>query len=258
MASQMLHMRCEISYLAGVPPTTRLSFVGDHELSILEPLELHRHSLTQQVHDGIRDAIVSKALPPGMRLSEIALAEQFGVSKTPVREALVRLVAVGLVENDDARGIRVVAPSRDRIRHAYEVRATHEFMAARLAASHASGREVADLQSAAERSVVRAEAGDAPGFRECDALFHRGVANAAANPLLQQLVENSFALTWALRNRDVPVTGDSIDCAHQHVSIAGALADGEAIRASTEMLAHIEKVMNMVLSALEESEAAAI
>jgi GntR family transcriptional regulator, rspAB operon transcriptional repressor len=223
----------------------------------LEPIDLRRRSLTQQVHDAIRDAIVSKALPPGMRLSEVALADKFGVSKTPVREALLRLVAIGLVEAD-ASGTRVVTPSRDRIRHAYEVRGGHEYTAARLAAARAGRREAAALQRVAEQSVVRAEAGDGPGFREFDARFHRGVARAASNPLLTQLVENSFSLTWALRRRDVPVTGDSIDCAQQHVSIARAIREREAQRAAMEMLLHIEKVMGMVLDALEESKATAV
>jgi DNA-binding GntR family transcriptional regulator len=224
----------------------------------LEPIDFERHSLTREVHDAIRDAIVSKALPPGMRLSEASLAEQLGVSKTPVREALLRLAAIGLVETEGSRGARVVTPSRDRIREAYEVRGGHEFTAARLAAARAGRREVADLQRVAEQSVVRAEAGDAPGFRESDALFHRGVASAAANALLTQLVENSFSLTWALRRRDVPVTGDSIECAHQHVSIAQAIRERDGQRASMEMLTHIDKVMNMVLVALEENERAAV
>ena len=231
---------------------------GDAPAVFLEPLDLRRESLTQQVYDSIHNAIVSKALPPGMRLSEAALADQLGVSKTPVREALVRLAAIGLVENEGVRGARVVTPSYDRIRHAYEVRGGHEFTAARLAATRASREQADELQRAAEQSVLRAEAGDAPGFRECDALFHRGVGNAAANPLLRQLVENSFSLTWSLRNRDVPVTGDSIECAHQHVSIAGAIAGHEAERASAEMLAHIDKVMHMVLRALEKSDTTAV
>jgi DNA-binding GntR family transcriptional regulator len=238
-----------------MPP---LSVVEDQGLALLEPLEVRRDSLTAKVHDAIRDAIVSKSLPPGMRLSEAALADQLGVSKTPVREALVRLVAIGLVENEGVRGCRVVTPSRDRIRHAYEVRGGHEFTAARLAAGNASAREATELHRVAEQSVERADAGDGPGFRAFDALFHRGVAAAADNPLLRQLVENSFSLTWALRSRDVPVTGDSIECAHQHVSISLAIAGGEAERASTEMLAHIDKVMNIVLSALRDSEAAAV
>lgn len=225
--------------------------------STLEAIDLRRLSLTEQVYDAIRDAIVSKALPPGIRLSEAALAEKFGVSKTPVREALLRLGAVGLVENE-ASVTRVVTPSRDRIRHAYEVRGGHEFTAARLAATRAGRREVAALQRLAEQSVVSAEAGDAPGFREFDARFHRGVASAASNPLLTQLVENSFSLTWALRSRDVPVTGDSIDCARQHVSIAGAIREHEAQRASIEMLAHIEKVMHMVLDALKDDAQSAV
>jgi DNA-binding GntR family transcriptional regulator len=218
---------------------------------------IHRHSLTEQVYDAIRDAIVSKALPPGIRLSEAALAEKFGVSKTPVREALLRLGAVGLVESV-AGATRVVTPSRDRIRHAYEVRGGHEFTAARLAAARAGRRDVAALEQVAEQSVMSAEAGDAMGFREFDARFHRSVARAASNPLLTLLVENSFSLTWALRRRDVPVTGDSIDCARQHVSIAGAIREHEAQRASMEMLAHIEKVMNMVLDALKDETATTV
>lgn len=225
--------------------------------STLEAIDLRRHSLTGQVYDAIRDAIVSKALPPGIRLSEAALAEKFGVSKTPVREALLRLGAVGLVENE-ANATRVVTPSRDRIRQAYEVRGGHEFTAARLAAGRAGRREVAALQRVAEQSVVSAEAGDALGFREYDARFHRGVARAASNPLLMQLVENSFSLTWALRRRDVPVTGDSIDCARQHVSIARAIREHEAQQASVEMLAHIDKVMHMVLDALKDEAQAAV
>jgi DNA-binding GntR family transcriptional regulator len=225
--------------------------------STLGPMDLRRHSLTEQVYDAIRDAIVSKVLPPGIRLSEAALAEKFGVSKTPVREALLRLGAVGLVESE-ASGTRVVTPSRDRIRHAYEVRGGHEFTAARLATARAGRREVAALQRVAEQSVLSAEAGDAQGFREFDARFHRGVARAASNPLLTQLVENSFSLTWALRRRDVPVTGDSIDCARQHVSIAGAIREREAQQASMEMLAHIEKVMNMVLDALRDDRTTAV
>ncbi|HEY6471086.1 MAG TPA: GntR family transcriptional regulator [Candidatus Dormibacteraeota bacterium] len=225
--------------------------------SVLEAVDLRRHSLTEQVYDAIRDAIVSKALPPGIRLSEAALAEKFGVSKTPVREALLRLGAVGLVESA-ANATRVVTPSRDRIRHAYEVRGGHEFTAARLASARAGRRQVAELQRVAAESVMSAEAGDALGFRELDARFHRGVARAASNPLLLQLVENSFSLTWALRRRDVPVTGDSIDCARQHVSIAGAIREHEAERASIEMLAHIDKVMNMVLDALKDEVQAAV
>src|ERR1035437_699214 len=122
MMYEILHLRCAISYLAAVPQIMVI-----HEApSTLEAIDLRRHSLTEQVYDAIRDAIVSKALPPGIRLSEAALAEKFGVSKTPVREALLRLGAVGLVESE-GNATRVVTPSRDRIRHAYEVRGGHEF-----------------------------------------------------------------------------------------------------------------------------------
>ena len=225
--------------------------------SSLDRLAARRESLTVLVYEAIRDGIVSKQLAPGTRLSEIKLADQLGVSKTPVREALVRLQAIGLVEAEEARGARVVTPSRDRIRHAYEVRGGHEFTAARLAAAHAGSDEVAELQRVAQETVERATRHDAPGFRECDALFHRSVAKASANPLLIQLVENSFSLCSALRSRDAPVTGDSIACAHQHVSIAAVIAAHEQDAAGSQMLNHINKVMNIVLDALVKTETTA-
>jgi DNA-binding GntR family transcriptional regulator len=70
----------------------------------LAPLTEKPESLTQLVYQALRDAIISKRLPPGERVSEASLARQLRVSKTPVREALLRLHAIGLVEADGGRG----------------------------------------------------------------------------------------------------------------------------------------------------------
>ncbi|HEY1347140.1 MAG TPA: GntR family transcriptional regulator, partial [Streptosporangiaceae bacterium] len=76
----------------------------------LAPLTDKPESLTQIVYQTLRDAIISKRLLPGERVSEASLARQLRVSKTPVREALLRLQAIGLVEADGARGGRIVRP----------------------------------------------------------------------------------------------------------------------------------------------------
>src|SRR6266566_2744275 len=104
----------------------------------LAPLTEKPESLTQIVYQTLRDAIISKRLPPGERVSEASLARQLRVSKTPVREALLRLQAIGLVEADGGRGGRIVRPSADLIRHTYEVRGSLESLAARLAAAAAN------------------------------------------------------------------------------------------------------------------------
>ena len=95
----------------------------------LPPLAGRPSSLTTRVFAEIRDKIVDATLPPGSRVSESVLADQLRVSKTPVREALLRLRHIGLVE-PSSTGLRVIQPSAKAIRDAYEFRAGVEAIAA--------------------------------------------------------------------------------------------------------------------------------
>src|SRR5580693_9279427 len=97
----------------------------------LEPIGVKPEPLAEIVFGIVRDAIVRKDLPPGSRISEARLAAQLNVSKTPVREALLRLEGIGLIVPDGNRGARVVKPSADNIQHAFEVRTALEGFAAR-------------------------------------------------------------------------------------------------------------------------------
>jgi GntR family transcriptional regulator, rspAB operon transcriptional repressor len=216
----------------------------------LKPLAAKPESLTQIVYDTIRDAIVSKLLPPGHRVSEASLARQLRVSKTPVREALLRLHAIGLVEEvAGSRGMRIVRPSRESIQHAYEVRAALEALAARLAASRATPAQRAHLVEVAGLSLARAREHDLEGFRRYDQQFHDALTATTRNPYLMGLIGNAYTLADALRQRDVPSSRDSIECATQHVTIAEAVAHGDADAAAAATSAHVEKVEQLVLAA---------
>jgi len=103
-----------------------------------QPLEA-RERLADVVYETIRDRIMDKTLPPGERVTESGIAEQLGVSKTPVREALLRLRRIGVIEPDGVRGGRVVRPSRSAIREAYEIREALEVFAVRSVAERVSG-----------------------------------------------------------------------------------------------------------------------
>ena len=98
----------------------------------VQPVGSRPQSLTEIVFDRLRDAITSQTLAPGTRVSESVLSEMLNVSKTPVREALLRLCHVGLVE-PTTRGLRVVMPDSAVIRDAYELRSNLEAGAARTA-----------------------------------------------------------------------------------------------------------------------------
>jgi DNA-binding GntR family transcriptional regulator len=218
----------------------------------LRPLQSKPESLTDLVLDAVRDAIVEKTLAPGMRVSEAMLAARLQVSKTPVREALLRLRHMGLVESANG-GLHVVQPSKETIRNAYELRAGLERAAAMHAATRRCDGDSAALAEFAATSLSCAKAGNAEGFREFDRKFHGLVARCSGNPTLASAIDDALLLASALRLRDVPATGDSAECASEHVRIAEAIKAGEADLAATAMQAHIEHVMSTVLALVERT-----
>lgn len=220
-------------------------------MDMLQPIDARPANLTDMVIDTIQKAIINKALAPGAPVSEASLAAALGVSKTPVREALLRLRHIGLVAPAE-RGMRVVSPSPELIRYAYELRAGVERSASLLSGERASESDLKGIESAARRSVASAEAFDADGFRACDIEFHTLIAQSTRNPLLLSAVTDSVTLTRALRARDVHTSGDSVLCAHEHVAISEALArrDGETAARRTHQ--HINHVMAIVLDGFTE------
>jgi DNA-binding GntR family transcriptional regulator len=213
-----------------------------------QPLQSRPEKLADVVYEAIRQSIMDKTIAPGARLTESGIAEQLGVSKTPVREALLRLRRIGVIEPDGVRGGRVVRPSLSAIREAYEVREALEVFAVRTVAERVSGSDLERISETAARSLERASAGDQAGFREWDFRFHRAIAEAAANPHLAGLIEDVFTLIGTLRQRDFPDTGFSVDCAQAHVRIADAIARRDVLEAETAAREHIRQVEGYVLA----------
>src|SRR5437588_4218573 len=135
-----------------------------------QPIEAPER-LADVVYEAIRQSIMDKTLAPGARLTESGIAEQLGVSKTPVREALLRLRRIGVIEPDGVRGGRVVRPSLSAIREAYEVREALEVFAVRRVAARVSGRDLERICDTADRALAHAERGDHAGLRDRDFAF---------------------------------------------------------------------------------------
>jgi DNA-binding GntR family transcriptional regulator len=204
--------------------------------------------LADAVYDAIRQSIADKTLAPGARVTESGIAQQLGVSKTPVREALLRLRRIGVIEPDGVRGGRVVRPSRSAIREAYEVREALEVFVVRSVTERVSGGDLERICEAAARSLACAEEGDQAGFREWDFVFHRTIAEAAANPRLKELIEDVFTLIGTLRQRDFPDDRWPVDCARGHVRIADAIARRDVAEAEAAAREHIRQVEAYVLA----------
>jgi DNA-binding GntR family transcriptional regulator len=237
--------------MVSVPaPKSGVSDNPGDSVGLLAPLRAP--SLTTSVSETIRRAIIDRTLPPGSPVSESELATQLGVSKTPVREALLHLRQVGLIEGEDRRTPTVVAPGRDKIVHAYQIREALEVFAASTTTETATAEEIELLAAAARQSLAMATAGDTSGYRVWDLEFHRQMARAVHNPRLAELVETNFDLILALRERDLPGDHFSVQCAEAHVRIAEAIATRDAQAAGRELRAHIHTVRDHVLRQLSE------
>lgn len=230
----------------GTAPALRAG--GDEAMPLpLTVLGERPDSLTDQVFEAIRDSIVSRMIEPGSRVSEQKIARQLAVSKTPVREALLRLRHIGLVRSVD-RGLCVVGPSIQVIREAYELRAGLERTAVWYAAQRATAADREEFVRSAHESLDCAAADDAAGFRMNDRAFHRLVAQACGNPALRDAVEDSLMLTSVLRERDAITEGDSVTCATEHVAVAQAIVAGDSEEAANQLSGHILHVMSLVLA----------
>lgn len=209
-------------------------------------------TLTNVVLEAVRSAIVNQELLAGTRVTEAGLARQLNVSKTPVREALLQLREIGLIEPDERRGGRILSPSRTTISDAYEVREALEMFAAAAAAARAEERAIKRIHRIAERSLRAARAGDLEEFKDADDEFHRAVAASAGNQRLELSIERSLTLVSALRQRDVPGPAGSIECGQAHIRVAEALGTRDADGASRAMSAHVRHVAVLVLAAYDE------
>lgn len=216
--------------------------------------ELSTANVSQLTFESIRTAIVNQTLPPGSRIVESALANQLNVSKTPVREALIALREIGLVEPDGRRGDRVVRRSCATLQHAYDIREGLEVFAVRCAAERSLPEQREHIRSEAARSLEGVLAGDLSLFHDCDTNFHRAITNVAKNPRLSAIVENTFTLIATLRERDFRDQSVSIRCGEQHVAIAAAIDARDPEAAEQLLRGHIRYVGERVIADVERTQ----
>lgn len=219
----------------------------------LKSLPARPESLAQIVYSAIRQAIVDKSLEPGSEVSEVGLARRLNVSKTPVREAVLRLRERQLIEQDENRVLRIVSPSAERINDAYEIRAALEAQAAALAAERIDGDELDELRQLAELTVETCEHNNTFDFRRHDVTLHQRIAQASKNAPLTEMTINAIEVTDVLRTRDVPATAASRRCAHEHVDLVNALAAKDSERARAIAMRHVSAVHKRLLQVYLQS-----
>ncbi len=191
-------------------------------------------SLADRAYLAIRDRIVSLELAPGALIDERALVDELGMSRTPVREALMRLAQERLVEVYPRRGMFVTGVDVRELARLSEVRAVLEPEAARLAAVRATDAERAGLSALVDEITA---ADDLMGL---DERIHRAVYRAAHNDLLEATLEQYYVLAlriWSIAGERAHELEEAVDA---HRALLEAVVDGDGERAAETMRAHVE------------------
>jgi DNA-binding GntR family transcriptional regulator len=190
-------------------------------------------SKTDLVAALIRELVITGGLAAGEQLRQRDLAQRFGVSQTPVREAMRRLESEGLLVCDTHRGFTVVTPDDGRVEENFQIRAALESLGASLAARKIDAGGLASLRDLNDR--MRALDDDDPGYAELNREFHFTVYEYARSPLLLSLMR----LLWASLHGGPRVSRTHAESARQHDEILAALADADASAASARTYLHI-------------------
>ena len=146
------------------------------------PSERKRGSGVRLVYDALRDEILELVLPPGTPIDEVALAERFGMSRTPVREALLRLAGEGLVETLPNRSAIVANIDFLNLHHFFDAMTLMYRVTTRLAALNRSDADLAAIRARQAQFAAAVEAQDALAMIATNRAFHAAIAEAGGNP----------------------------------------------------------------------------
>lgn len=195
--------------------------------------------LSDRIRNVLTDEIASGALAAGSALEEQQLADRFGASRTPVREALRQLAASGLVEVRARRGVVVARLTPERIMDMFEASAEIEAMCARLATYRMTPIERSELMQLHEASKAMVEAGDVDAYDAFNHEFHERIYRATHNAFLAEHVLQLRTRLSAFRRTQLR-QGDRVRRSREeHEAVMQAIAEGDGEAAARRMRAHM-------------------
>jgi DNA-binding GntR family transcriptional regulator len=191
------------------------------------------------IYAELRQDIVSLRRKPGDPILEKVIAVAHGVSRTPVREALLRLADEQLVEIRPQSGTFVGRIPIGALPERILVRKVLEELTSSLAAQRARREQVAGLHELVDDQRRLAAAGDRDRFHEADEAFHAAIADAAGHPGIWTLIQQVKVQVDRLRRLSLPVPGRMRHTADEHAAVVTAIEAGDAARAAASMGAHV-------------------
>jgi DNA-binding GntR family transcriptional regulator len=227
-----------------MPPTPAPTLNGN--LSRRGRRSIERRSLHRDVADQIRDMIVEGELPPGERVNEGALSEQFGISRTPLREALKVLASEGLVELRPNRGTRVSAITPEEVGELFEAVSGIERMAGELAALRMTERDIERLKALHERMERHYEAGERHEYFRLNQQIHNTIVSLAGNSILEATHASLMVRVRRARYMAIQSPERWHESVQEHRAIMQALEARDSAGAGDLILNHVRRTGEVV------------
>ncbi|MEP9379342.1 GntR family transcriptional regulator [Aquabacter sp. CN5-332] len=207
-----------------------------------------REPIHDQILPHIRRAIVESRFKPGERLSEPQLCKQYGISRTPLRQALKSLEAEGLVRLVPHIGAIVTDPDVEDLGEKMDVLMALEQLAATRVAQARRPRVVSRIQRIYDKMCKAAESGDPDAYYQLNDTFHRAIVTGCENATLETMHQNIMWHVHRERHRVNTHEPFSVHAAEHHAEIVNAIVEGNGDAAGRAMRQHLEEVARVLLA----------
>lgn len=196
-------------------------------------------SAAHRIEQALIEEISAGELLPGIRLDEVRLARRFGVSRTPVREALSRLTAQGVLVPGERRGAFVAEYSREQLSQIFEAMHEIEAACARIAAQRLSLLARSEIEMAQSNCMKAAKAGDRMAYLRANEAFHLTIYKATGNPYIAEIASEFRRRTGPFRAKKFESREDLIASAQSHQSLIDDIFSEDSTTASKGMRDHM-------------------
>ncbi|MDR3592704.1 MAG: GntR family transcriptional regulator [Negativicutes bacterium] len=219
----------------------------------LSPIKLDSYKpLREVVSEALREAIINQTLKPGERLMEIQLAEELGVSRTPIREAIRRLELEGFLVMVPRRGTYVADLSLKDINEVFEIRTALDVLAAGLAAERITEEELEQMERLLVQIGECIEHGDAEAIVDADGQFHDILYRASRNDRLVGIISNLREQFTRFRTISMAYPGRIKNTLDEHRRLVEAIGQRDSELAQQYAREHMENAEQTLLTDLNE------
>ena len=208
-----------------------------------------RGSTVGRIEAALLEDISAGVLAPGTRLDEVKLTERFGVSRTPVREALTRLTAQGILIPGEKRGVQVAEYSREELAQMFESMHEIEAACARIASQRLTLLSRAEIENAQAACVAAAEKGELVEYLRANEGFHSAIYRATGNPYMAQVASDFRRRTGPFRAKKFASKADMVASAQSHRDLINDIFSEDSRAASEGMRAHMTASFMQALAA---------